>query len=68
MRRKKRYVLTRRYPRFLPDDAEFLFQDETGFVFRTSILGAERLRPEALLVTGTMKSLREYKERARQKG
>jgi hypothetical protein len=54
MRRKKRYAVFRSIPEDLPSDAEFLFQNERGYVFRMDPKTSERLRKTADLISGSI--------------
>jgi hypothetical protein len=58
MRNKKRYLILSRFPRSIPEGAEFLFQDEQGYVFRASLKATEILRSEAIFISGSMKKLK----------
>ncbi len=63
MRQKKRYV---RLKEFRSDEElVFLFQDQDGYVFKTSPRSAQKLRASALLISGSIKKL---KRSATQKG
>jgi hypothetical protein len=58
MRSKKRYVLVKSFPREMPEDSKFLFQNERGFIIKTDMKGAELLRPNALLISGSIWKLK----------
>ena len=57
-RRKKRYVLLDSYPETIPTETDFLYQDSHGFLFKTTLHGAEQLRKQAILVSGSLKKLK----------
>jgi hypothetical protein len=59
MRAKKRYVLLKNYPKELPANSKFLFQNRRGFVVKTTIEGAQRLKTQAILVSGSIWKLKE---------
>ena len=59
MRSKKRYLLLSTFPKSIPEDVDFLYQDEHGYVFRASLKATEALRSEAVFISGSMKKLRE---------
>jgi len=58
MRNKKRYLVLSAFPRALPEGAEFLFQDDQGYVFRVSLKATEILRSEAVFISGSIKKLK----------
>lgn len=58
MRRKKRYLIFRVVPSDLPPSAEFLFQNEWGFVFRMDTKTAESLRKSAAMISGSIRKLK----------
>jgi len=58
MRKKKRYLVLPSLPISCPEDAEFLFQEEQGYVFRASLKATEVLRAEANFVSGSIKKLK----------
>ena len=58
MRQKKRYVLLKDYPKELPDNSKFLFQNSSGFVFKTDPKGAIFLRKNAILISGSIWKLK----------
>ena len=58
MREKKRYLVLPSFPKSIPDGAEFLFQDEHGYVFRATLKATEILRSEAIFISGSMKKLK----------
>ncbi len=64
-RMKRRYVILRSYPRWVPEETDFLYQDSRGYVFKTTLRGAEELRPIALLISGSMKKLKTKEIRGR---
>ncbi|MHB1908316.1 MAG: hypothetical protein ACYCQJ_05520 [Nitrososphaerales archaeon] len=57
MRKKKRYALFDHYPEELLD-AEFLFQNHRGFVFKVSPKTAEAIRGRAILLSGAIWKLK----------
>jgi hypothetical protein len=59
MRAKKRYVLLKNYPQQLPPNSKFLFQNRRGFVVKTTIEGAQLLKKQALLVSGSIWKLKD---------
>jgi len=59
MRAKKRYVLLKSFPRELPPNSKFLFQNRRGFIVKTDLRGAELLRKEAVLISGSVWKLKE---------
>jgi hypothetical protein len=59
MRQKKRYLLLRSFPSELPPNSKFLFQNSLGYVIKTDLEGAESLRSEALLISGSIWKLKE---------
>lgn len=59
MRAKKRYILLKTLPEDLPAGTKFLFQSERGFVVKTTLQGAEQLRKEAVLISGSIRNLKE---------
>lgn len=61
-RRKKRYVLLNSYPETIPENTDFLYQDSHGFLFKTTLHGAEQLREQAIFVSGSMKKLKKRME------
>ena len=61
MRKRKRYIRLKRYTQDLPLGTDFLFQDENGFVFRSTIEGAKALREEATLISGSIRKLKGQK-------
>ena len=58
MRKKKRYALFESYPEELPPDAEFLFQNHRGFVFKVSPKTAEAIRGRAIILSGAIRKLK----------
>ncbi len=61
MRRKKRYAIFRSVPENLPPDAEFLFQNERGYVFRMDPKTAEQIRKKADLISGSISKVKRYR-------
>jgi hypothetical protein len=59
MRAKKRYILLKNYPMELPPNSKFLFQNRRGFVVKTTIEGAQILKKQAILVSGSIWKLKE---------
>jgi len=59
MTAKKRYVLLKIYPRDLPPNSKFLFQNRRGFVVKTDLPGAKILRNEAVLISGSIWKLKD---------
>jgi hypothetical protein len=59
VRAKKRYVLLRNYPRELPPNSKFLFQNRRGFVVKTDLAGADFMRKEAVLISGSIWKLKD---------
>ncbi len=64
MRKKKRYVLLKEL-KFTEgvsnDDMQFLFQNSSGYVLKVSPKVAEKLRPSAILISGSIRKLKLYK-------
>jgi len=60
MRPKKRYVLLKDYPKEEPENSKFLFQNSSGFVFKTDLKGAEFFRKDALLISGSIWKLKTH--------
>jgi hypothetical protein len=60
VRRKKRYLIFPSYPKDLPGDAEFLFQNEHGYVFRMTATSAETMKKEAYLSSGAIRKIKGY--------
>jgi len=60
VRQKKRYVLLKNYPQDLPPKCKFLFQNSLGYVFKTDLEGASSLRPEAILISGSIWKLKDH--------
>jgi hypothetical protein len=61
MRAKKRYILTRTYPRNLPDGCEFLYQDRTGFVFKVPLEAIDDLSSsEVILKSGSVRKIKQF--------
>jgi len=58
VRPKKRYVLLNTYPQHLPQNSKFLFQNSRGYVIKTDLNGADLLRKEALLISGSIWKLK----------
>ena len=61
MRTKKRYVLLKNFPKQMPENSKFLFQNSRGFVIKTDLKGAEVLRKEATLISGSVWKLKQPK-------
>jgi len=59
LRAKKRYVLLSKYPTDLPGNSKFLFQNSLGFVVKTDLKGAEILRKDAFLISGSIWKLKD---------
>jgi hypothetical protein len=59
MRDKKRYVLLRDFPSELPPKSKFLFQNSRGFIVKTDLRGAQLLKSEAVLISGSIWKLKE---------
>jgi hypothetical protein len=60
VRRKKRYIILSKLTDDLPKDSEFLFQSEAGYVFRLTPRAAEKLRGNALLISGSMRKIKSF--------
>jgi hypothetical protein len=60
VRQKKRYVLFKNYPRDLPENSKFLFQNSSGYVVKTDLKGARLLRPDAILISGSIWKLKDH--------
>ena len=56
MRPKKRYIRLKQF--VTSENLEFMFQDDKGYVFKTTPKEAERLRNQALLISGSIKNLK----------
>jgi hypothetical protein len=56
MRSKKRYIRLKQF--ITSENLEFMFQDDKGYVFKTTPKQAERLREEALLISGSIRNLK----------
>ena len=61
MRAKKRYVLLKNYPKQMPENSKFLFQNSRGFVVKADLKGAEMLRKDAILISGSVWKLKQPK-------
>ena len=61
MRAKKRYVLLLSYPKQMPENSKFLFQNSRGFVIKTDLKGAEKLKKDAILISGSVWKLKQPK-------
>ncbi|MDA4111713.1 MAG: hypothetical protein OK439_04190 [Thaumarchaeota archaeon] len=59
MRPKKRYVLLKSHPDLLPPNSKFLFQNARGFVVKTDIRGAQVLRKNSILISGSIWKLKQ---------
>lgn len=73
MRQKKRYVLLREYPEEVPNNSKFLFQNSSGYVFKTDLKGAELLRKNAIMISGSIWKVKShpkalYPRKARKEG
>ncbi len=60
MRQKKRYVLLKSYPAELPENSKFLFQNSSGYIFKTDLKGARVLRKDAVLISGSIWKLKAH--------
>jgi hypothetical protein len=60
MRQKKRYVLLKEYPRDVPENSKFLFQNSSGYVFKTDLKGAKTLRKYAILISGSVWKVKDH--------
>ncbi|MHB8568274.1 MAG: hypothetical protein ACYC7D_01970 [Nitrososphaerales archaeon] len=58
MRPKKRYIRFEKYPSFSNEEMEFMFQDQSGFIFETNPKTAEKLRPSASQISGSLKKMK----------
>jgi hypothetical protein len=61
MRPKKRYLLLKSLPPDLPVGAKFLFQNERGFVIKADLKTTQTLRNDAVLVSGSIRKLKQPK-------
>jgi len=61
MRAKKRYLLLRSFPSEMPEGAKFLFQNERGFVIKADLRSTEALRKDAVLISGSIRKLKQPK-------
>lgn len=61
MRAKKRYLLLKSFPTELPDGAKFLFQNERGYVIKADLRSTEALRKDAVLISGSIRKLKQPK-------
>jgi hypothetical protein len=61
MRAKKRYVLLKNFPKQMPANSKFLFQNSRGFIVKTDLKGADLLRKEAILISGSVWKLKQPK-------
>ncbi len=59
MRQKKRYILMKSFPQNLPEGSKFLFQNQWGFVFKADLKATESLRKDAVLISGSVRKLKE---------
>lgn len=60
MRPKKRYILLRDYPKEEPENCKFLFQNSSGYVFKTDLKGAKFFRKDAILISGSIWKLKDH--------
>lgn len=58
MRQKKRYVLLKEFPSDLQENSKFLFQNSSGYIIKTDLVGAEYFRTRALLISGSIRKLK----------
>jgi hypothetical protein len=59
LRPKKRYVLLRNFPKDIPENSKFLFQNSRGYVVKTDLNGTKVLKKEALIVSGSIWKLKD---------
>jgi hypothetical protein len=67
MKRKKRYAIFRSVPENIPQEAEFLFQNESGYVFRMDPKTAEKIRKNADLISGSIRKVKIFRRSATRK-
>ncbi len=67
MRKKKRYVLLKTMPEKLPPSAKFLFQLERGYVLKVDLEEVNELKRHSLLISGSIKKLKQAKTLNRRK-
>jgi hypothetical protein len=60
LRQKKRYLLLKDYPKELPENSKFLFQNSFGYVIKADLKGAELLRKGALRISGSIWKLKDH--------
>jgi len=60
LRQKKRYILLKDYPKELPENSKFLFQNSSGYVIKTDLKGAKLLREDALQISGSIWKLKDH--------
>jgi hypothetical protein len=60
MRQKKRYILLENFPRDLPENSKFLFQNSRGYVVKTDLSGEKILRKDAILISGSIWKLKNH--------
>jgi hypothetical protein len=65
LRKKKRYALLKTVPLKLLKKAEFIFQNEQGFVYRVDPKTAESLRAYALVLSGSIRKIKSFDSKSR---
>lgn len=61
MRQKKRYMLFDSLPKQLPEGAEFLFQNNSGYVIKADLRTAHQIKQNCSLVSGSIRRLKHPK-------